>query len=71
MCALGRGAAFGLPSSSSTLLLAQCSLRPGQLLCTPVIPGLAYHSLAWHGTLMASSFVSSVPFPPQSFVNEA
>lgn len=25
----------------STLFLAQCSLRPGQLLCTPAIPGLA------------------------------
>lgn len=28
-------------------------------------------SLAWHSTSMASSLVSPVPVPPQSFVNEA
>lgn len=41
VCTGQRGPAFGLPSSYSTLFLAKRSLRPGQLLCTPAIPGLA------------------------------
>lgn len=68
-----RGAAFGLPSDrakSSYLNSALGSVFSGARAAS-LHSCHTWTSLAWHRTSTASSLVSSVPFPPQSFVNEA